>query len=106
METHQGGNHAVEGICNHKSRRCQMLPVAARPANVSRLALQAVRCFALPPASAAAHIAALTELSKPAATSDDHQHIKPETADWGCAVLKAAEEVLGGFVEQVNLTHC
>ena len=66
------------------------------------LTLQAVRGFALPPASAAAHIAALTELSKPAAASEDS---KPETADWGCAVLKAAEEVLGGFVEQVNRTR-
>ena len=67
--------------------------------------MQAVRGFGLPPASAAAHIEALTELSKPGADAGNRQQGRPETADWGCAVLRAAEEVLGAFVEQVQLAN-
>ena len=64
------------------------------------MTVQAVKGFGLDPAAAAAHIAALGQLSschpKPA-------QVHHTAADWGGAVLKAAEEVLAGFVEQARL---
>lgn len=70
--------------------------------------LQAVEQFALSPTAAAAHIAALAQLTasrsdaatdKPALAS----HSSSDIAVWGSTVLQAAEEELGRFVEQVGL---
>ena len=70
--------------------------------------VQAVERFVLSPAAAAAHIAALAQLTASRAdapTSDTAAGSAslPHTAAWGSTVLQAAEEELGRFVEQVSL---
>ena len=69
--------------------------------------VQAVQRFALSPAAAAAHIAALAKLtaSRPDKATADAAAVSQglsDTAAWGSTVLQAAEEVLGRFVEQVG----
>ena len=72
--------------------------------------LQAVEQFALSPTAAAAHIAALAQLtasmSKPdsgsALSAAEAKQILSKTTAWGNKVLQAAEDELGQFVEQVN----
>lgn len=70
--------------------------------------VQAVERFVLSPAAAAAHIAALAQLTASrvhAPTGDDAKvsASMPHTAAaWGSTVLQAAEEELGRFVEQVG----
>ncbi|KAK9813253.1 hypothetical protein WJX72_011494 [[Myrmecia] bisecta] len=60
--------------------------------------LQAVRTFALPPAAAAAHVAALSQLSQ--AQNSGEQAGQLGTMDaWGGDVCRAAEGLLGGYVE-------
>ena len=65
--------------------------------------MQAVRGFGLAPAAAAAHIAALAQLRSSHEDSAGTQQEALHCPDWGAAVLKAAEEVLAAFVEQVRL---
>lgn len=69
--------------------------------------MQAVERFVLSPAAAAAHIAALAQLTASRAdvpTGGDAavSASMPHTAAWGSTVLQAAEEELGRFVEQVG----
>ena len=81
------------------------------PANVFSFTLQAVEQFALSPTAAAAHIAALAQLtasmSKPdtdcVSNAAEAGQSLPKTAAWGSKVLQAAEDELGQFVEQVNV---
>lgn len=70
--------------------------------------MQAVQRFALSPTAAAAHIAALAQLTASRADTAiaDAAPVGqslPDTAAWGSTVLQAAEEELGRFVEQVSL---
>ena len=68
--------------------------------------VQAVERFGLRPTAAAAHIAALAQLTASrgeakvpdSATAGQKQ---PQTTAWGSIVLQGAEEELGRFVEQV-----
>lgn len=66
--------------------------------------VQAVERFVLSPAAAAAHIAALAQLTASRATVDAAAICPslPCTAAWGSTVLQAAQEELGLFVEQVG----
>ena len=73
-----------------------------------RILVQAVEQFALSPTAAAAHIAALAQLtaSRSDAATDKAalaSHSSSDIAVWGSTVLQAAEEELGRFVEQVGL---
>ena len=74
--------------------------------------MQAVEQFVLSPTAAAAHIAALAQLtaSQAMAATDGAaaaSQSSRDTAAWGSTVLQAAEEVLGRFVEQVQpLVYC
>ena len=67
------------------------------------LGMQAVKKFGLSPAAAAAHIAALAQLTP---SRQNHQVAGSAAADptsaWGSTVLQAAEEELGKFIEQVG----
>ena len=67
--------------------------------------VQAVQRFPLSPTAAAAHIAALAQLTASradTAVADAVNQGLPDTAAWGSTVLRAAEEELGRFVEQVG----
>ena len=69
--------------------------------------MQAVQGFALSPTAAAAHIAALAQLtaSRAGTGTADAAIVSQglsDTAAWGSTVLQAAEEELGCFVEQVS----
>lgn len=61
--------------------------------------LKAVEGFDLTPTAAAAHTAALAQLT---ATRDDAKSGEASLPGWGAQVLQAAEDVLGTFVEQVK----
>jgi len=68
--------------------------------------MQAVERFGLSPTAAAAHIAALAQLTASrgeAKVSDSAAASQkpPHTTAWGSIVLQGAEEELGRFVEQV-----
>jgi len=68
--------------------------------------VQAVERFGLSPTAAAAHIAALAQLtaSRGEAKVTDSAAASqklPQTTAWGSIVLQGAEEELGKFVEQV-----
>lgn len=97
----------------HAAEHHKLLPACAQ-SNVdiriprgAALGMQAVKKFGLSPAAAAAHIAALAQLT---ASRGNHQVAssaaadpgEPATSAWGSTVLQAAEEELGRFVEQVQ----
>ncbi len=69
--------------------------------------VQAVERFGLSPTAAAAHIAALAQLtaSRGEAKAPDSAEAgqkPPQSTAWGSIVLQGAEEELGKFVEQVQ----
>jgi len=68
--------------------------------------VQAVERFGLSPTAAAAHIAALAQLTASRGEAKAPDSAKagqnlPQTTAWGSIVLQGAEEELGRFVEQV-----
>ena len=71
------------------------------------MVMQAVKSFGLSPAAAAAHIAALAQLTTSGrditvASSAAADPGVPDPSAWGSTVLQAAEEELGRCVEQVQ----
>lgn len=64
--------------------------------------VQAVRCFDLPAAAAAAHVAALAHLVAAAQGGEPASGGTPQGLDggaWACSLLEAAEARLGGYME-------
>ena len=95
-------------LCQFCLRHCRWSWLRKLHPQAELLRPQAVESLGLSPTAAAAHIAALHQLT--ASTSDATQSAAvtqglPNTLAWGTTVHKAAEEELGRFVEQVLLAR-